>query len=81
MIEQLELQHYGMHHTLVWNKLGRINLLVGENGTGKTFIMSRDYLRDLIGGRVDFDDKTGAWYYYQGKNHYTIGETAEGIKK
>jgi len=223
MIEQLELQHYGMHHNLTWNNLGKINLLVGINGSGKTFIMksmytalkaleqykkgqdklsladilaeklywtfqpdslgelvnkddkerlmfsmrldgkkvsyefgrdtvkkiikldseiqenrvdksiyipakevlslypiilksrdedrsfgfddtyldlvralmqpgqkgnnyqgfsqSRDQLREIINGRVDFDDKAGAWYYYQGKNNYTIGETAEGIKK
>lgn len=51
----------------------------GNNYQG--FSPSRDQLREIIDGKVDLDDKTGAWYYYQGKNYYTIGETAEGIKK
>lgn len=223
MIERLQLKNYGMHHKIDWNKLGKINLLIGENGTGKTFIMkamytalktmeqykkgqdnqslpdiladklywtfqpdslgelvnkndkgklqfsmqaegkkfeysfgsdtvrkiiklesdfrenrgdssvfipakevlslyqiilksrdqdrafgfddtyvdlaralmlpsqqgnnyqrfaeSRERLRGMVNGWVELDSKTNRWYYYQGRNTYTIGETAEGIKK
>ena len=223
MIEQLKIKNFGMHHQIYWNKLGKINLIIGENSTGKTFLMkamytalkameqykkgqdnqslsdiladklywtfqpdslgelvnknykeklhfsmqaegkkfeysfgsdtvrkiiklesasqknrsdnsvfipakevlslyqiilksrdqdrafgfddtyvdlaralmmpgqqgnnylrlskSRDRLREMVNGKVELDSKTDRWYYYQGRNKYTIGETAEGIKK
>lgn len=52
---------------------------MGKNYKG--FAQSREKLEAITGGVVRHDDKTGRWYFQQGKNKYAIGATAEGIKK
>jgi len=42
---------------------------------------SRDKLEDLLGGKVDQDNKTGHWQFKKGNQKFPIGMTAEGIKK
>ena len=46
------------------------------------FSNSRKLLGDVINGKVDLDEKSGRWYYKDGKNHrFSIGATSEGVKK
>ena len=43
MIEQISLKNFGVHSATEWNNLTRINLILGENGTGKTFLLKAIY--------------------------------------
>jgi AAA15 family ATPase/GTPase len=43
MIEKLELRNYGPLAKVDWRKLGRINLVIGGNGAGKTFLLKSLY--------------------------------------
>lgn len=51
----------------------------GKNFTG--FAKSRVALENIIGGRVEFDDSAGKWYYKKGRQKFSIGATSEGVKK
>ena len=42
---------------------------------------SRDKIRKLVNGGVEFDETSNRWYYKSGNAKYSIGSTAEGIKK
>ena len=43
---------------------------------------SRKKLKDIISGKVDFDEKRERWYYKDSRQYrYSIGATSEGIKK
>lgn len=44
MFEGIKLQSYGPITQLDWQNLGPINLIIGENGAGKTFIMKAMYV-------------------------------------
>ncbi|KHM51411.1 ATPase [Anaerovibrio lipolyticus] len=71
---------FGFDDTYV--DLARALMLPGQQGNNyRGFAESRDRLRGMVNGRVDLDSKNNRWYYYQDRNKYTIGETAEGIKK
>lgn len=39
MITRLELQNFGPLAKIDWAKLGHINLVIGSNGAGKTFLL------------------------------------------
>ena len=43
MIDAIELKNFGMIEKLDWQKLGKINLVIGANGTGKTFLLKSLY--------------------------------------
>lgn len=43
MIDSVELKNFGPIDRLKWEDLGRINLVIGENDTGKTFILKAIY--------------------------------------
>lgn len=45
------------------------------------FADSRTKLKDIVAGKVDFDDSTNKWYYKSGKAKFSIGATSEGVKK
>ena len=46
------------------------------------FAKSRKNLKDVINGKVDFDERSGKWYYKDKNNYrFAIGATSEGIKK
>ncbi len=45
------------------------------------FATSRNMLKELIDGKIDFDDDSGKWYYKKGNVKFSIGITSEGIKK
>lgn len=45
------------------------------------FAKSRQSLEDVLGGRVEYDEDSGRWYFKKGSHKYPIGTTAEGIKK
>ena len=43
MIQRLALDNFGPIGKLDWKGLGRINLVIGNNGTGKTFLLKAAY--------------------------------------
>lgn len=43
MINRIELKNFGPLSKFQWRKLGRINLIVGGNGKGKTFLLKAIY--------------------------------------
>jgi len=45
------------------------------------FAKSRQKLEDMIGGKIEFDELSGRWSFKKGNQKFTIGSTAEGIKK
>lgn len=42
---------------------------------------SREKIGDMIGGRIEFDDFSKRWYFWKNGQRFSIGITAEGIKK
>ncbi len=45
------------------------------------FANSRESLEDILGGRIEYDEKAGRWQFKKGNQKFSIGVTAEGIKK
>ena len=43
MINQLKLENFGPLSTIHWSALGKINLVIGGNGSGKTFLLKAIY--------------------------------------
>jgi energy-coupling factor transporter ATP-binding protein EcfA2 len=43
MLTHVALQRFGPIHNLEWKGLGRINVVIGENGSGKTFLLKALY--------------------------------------
>lgn len=43
MIESISLQNYGSHQSIDWTSLGKINLVIGANGRGKSFLLKALY--------------------------------------
>lgn len=43
MLQSVELRNYGPLENLQWNTLGRINLILGKNGVGKSFFLKALY--------------------------------------
>ena len=47
----------------------------------KEFSKSRNQLEKILGGKVEYDDKSGRWQFKRGNQRFHIGVTSEGIKK
>jgi len=47
----------------------------------KEFAKSRKHLESILGGKVEFEDRSGRWQFKKGNQKFSIGVTAEGIKK
>lgn len=47
----------------------------------KEFSQSRQKLEEIIGGKIEFDEKSNSWQFKKGKQKFSIGVTSEGIKK
>lgn len=43
MLNSIELKNFGPLHQLQWQNLAKINLVIGANGTGKTFLLKALY--------------------------------------
>ena len=43
MIESIFLKNYGIHQSINWDSLGKINLIIGTNGRGKSFVLKAIY--------------------------------------
>ena len=41
MINQIKLENFGPLSRIEWSGLGKINLITGGNGSGKTFLLGR----------------------------------------
>lgn len=57
----------------------RISPKLGRNHSA--FARSRNMLKDIIDGKVDFDEDSNKWYYKKGNQKFSIGVTSEGTKK
>ncbi len=44
MINSVELKNFGPIENLDWQNLGKINLVIGNNGCGKSFILKALYV-------------------------------------
>lgn len=53
--------------------------LRGKNYPG--FSQSRQGLEEILGGKLEFDERSSQWQFKQGNTKFPIGITAEGIKK
>ncbi len=62
MINQIKLDNFGPLTALKWPELGRINLVIGGNGSGKTFLLKALYssLRTLEEYKRGNDQRTAA---------------------
>jgi AAA15 family ATPase/GTPase len=45
------------------------------------FAKSRNKLEDILGGRIEYEDSSGIWQFKKGNLKFSIGVTAEGVKK
>ncbi|MDO4786270.1 MAG: ATP-binding protein [Fretibacterium sp.] len=45
------------------------------------FSQSRQYLENILGGRVEYDEASGRWQFRKNGQKFPLGVTAEGIKK
>ena len=43
MIAEFKMENFGINHRISWKNLARINILIGENGSGKTSILKMLY--------------------------------------
>lgn len=62
MLDQIELINFGPLVQVKWDNLGSINLIIGGNGVGKTFLMKARYcaIRTLEEYKRNDDTKTTA---------------------
>jgi len=62
MLDSIELENFGPLTRLDWRNLGRINLMIGGNGTGKTFVLKALYtaMRTIEEYRRGDDQRTAA---------------------
>ncbi|MBE9140050.1 AAA family ATPase [Nodosilinea sp. LEGE 07088] len=47
----------------------------------REFAASRKSLHEILDGKVEYDEKTSRWQFKKGNQKFSIGVTAEGIKK
>lgn len=45
------------------------------------FARARENLKDILGGKVEYDEPSGRWQFKKGNLKFPIGVTAEGVKK
>ncbi|MDQ6994620.1 MAG: AAA family ATPase, partial [Mariprofundaceae bacterium] len=68
-IKQLTILNFRCYEQAQWNFSKRLNLLVGENGSGKTSILEAIYL--MAYGRSFRQSKDAAWQQW-GTSHFQI---------
>jgi energy-coupling factor transporter ATP-binding protein EcfA2 len=73
MITRLELHNFGPLTKIDWTKLGKINLVIGSNGAGKTFLLKSLYtaMRTLEEYKRGSNPKTAAEILWD-KLHWTF---------
>lgn len=47
----------------------------------QNFASSRKHLNEILDGKIEYDEKVGRWQFKKGNQKFSIGVTAEGIKK
>jgi hypothetical protein len=75
-----EKQYYGFDDTYL--DLARALRQSPRGGKNYAeFAKSRTMLEDMLDGKVEFDDTSGSWHFKKGNQKFSVGVTAEGIKK
>ena len=74
MINRIKLKNFGPLSKLDWGDLGPINLIVGGNGTGKTFLLKAIYcsMRTLEEYKRGDDQRTAAEILSGEANYWTF---------
>ena len=84
MIQSLYLKNYGIHSEIQWKNLGFINLVIGENGCGKSFILKSIYtaMKTIEAFGRGKDNRTSAQILFD-KLYWTFQPNAVGdlVKK
>jgi AAA15 family ATPase/GTPase len=70
---------FGFDDTYV--DLARAIQLPSQRKTSNTASAVRKKLDELLGGRVEYDNKSAQWRFGKGGQKFPIGVTAEGVKK
>lgn len=88
MINSVALENFGPLPNLQWQKLAKINLIIGANGCGKTFLLKAMYsgMRVLEGHRRGHDQRSAAdiladklyWTFQQDKIGDLVRKGADG---
>jgi len=47
----------------------------------REFAESRQNLKDILDGKIEYDERLGIWHFKKGNQKFSMGVTAEGIKK
>lgn len=58
-----------------------LRLSPGKGKNYQEFVQSRKDLEKMLGGRIIYDEASYVWEFKKGNQKFTIGTTAEGIKK
>jgi len=58
-----------------------LRILPRKGNNFPEFARSRKQLEDMLGGKVEYDEASGHWQFKKDKQKFSIGVTAEGIKK
>ena len=59
-----------------------LRIATSKGNNFKEFVQSRRQLEEkIVGGVVEYDLKSGRWQFVKGRYKFSIGVTAEGIKK
>lgn len=58
-----------------------LRLPTGRGNNYANFAQSRRKLEEVLGGKVAYDEGEGAWHFRKDRIRFTIGVTAEGIRK
>lgn len=58
-----------------------LNISTSRGRNIAEFATSRRKLEAILGGVIEYDDASKSWLFVKGRNKFSIGVTAEGIKK
>ncbi|MCY4201820.1 MAG: AAA family ATPase, partial [Aestuariivita sp.] len=88
MLSSIDLKNFGPLRNLSWQNLGRVNLIIGGNGTGKTFLLKALYsaIRTIEEYKRGNDQRTAAeiladklyWTFQSDKIGDLVTKGAEG---
>ena len=59
-----------------------LRIVSGQGESHRAFSESRTHVKELIDGKIEYEENTGKWVYKNNRNQrFSIGTTSEGVKK